>query len=111
LAVSITLDHAGILVPRLAEAAALLERLGFTLTRRAEHRAEGGASAGSAQCSLMLETGYVEVQEIADLASSTHILAPAARREGFAAEPWGEAIAVDLRGPLGCVLIAEDAGD
>lgn len=74
------LDHAGILVPRLDPAAALLSRLGFTLTRRAEHRAEGGGSAGSAQCSIMLGTGYVEVQEIADLAASTHLLAPAARR-------------------------------
>ncbi len=77
---SIALDHAGILVPRLDEAAALLARLGFTLTRRAEHRAEGGGSAGSAQCSIMLESGYVEVQEIAGLATSTHLLAPAARR-------------------------------
>lgn len=76
----IALDHAGILVPRLDDAAAPLARLGFTLTRRAEHRAEGGGSAGSAQWSLMLESGYVEVQEIADLATSTHILAPAARR-------------------------------
>jgi catechol 2,3-dioxygenase-like lactoylglutathione lyase family enzyme len=78
--VSFTLDHAGILVPRLDAAAALLARLGFTLTRRAEHRAESGGSAGSAQCSIMLEAGYVEVQEIAGLAASTHILAPAARR-------------------------------
>lgn len=75
-----SLDHAGILVPRLEDAAALLQRLGFTLTRRAEHRAEGGGSAGSAQCSIMLGTGYLEVQEIAGLAASTHILAPAARR-------------------------------
>lgn len=77
---SIALDHAGILVPRLEAAAALLARLGFTLTRRAEHRAEGGGTAGSAQCSIMLGTGYVEVQEIAGLATSPHILAPAARR-------------------------------
>ncbi len=76
----VALDHAGILVPRLDDAAALLARLGFTLTRRAEHRAEDGGSAGSAQCSIMLGTGYVEVQEIASLAASTHILAPAARR-------------------------------
>lgn len=75
----IGLDHAGILVPGLEAAAALLGRLGFTLTRRAEHRAEGG-SAGSAQCSVMLETGYIEVQEIAGLAASTHLLAAAARR-------------------------------
>jgi hypothetical protein len=78
--VTVTLDHAGILVPRLDEAAARLARLGFTLTRRAEHRAEGGGSAGSAQCSIMLESGYVEVQEIAALPTSTHLLAPAARR-------------------------------
>ena len=77
---SVSLDHAGILVPRLDEAVALLGRLGFTLTRRAEHRAEGGGSAGSAQCSIMLESGYVEVQEISDLAAAAHILAPAARR-------------------------------
>lgn len=75
-----SLDHVGILVPRLDEAAALLTRLGFTLTRRAEHRAASGASAGSAQCSIMLESGYVEIQEITDLARSMHILAPAARR-------------------------------
>jgi catechol 2,3-dioxygenase-like lactoylglutathione lyase family enzyme len=78
--IACALDHAGILVPRLDDAAALLSRLGFTLTRRAEHRAEGGGSAGSAQCSIMLGTGYVEVQEIAGLATSTHLLAPAARR-------------------------------
>ncbi|MGG5822431.1 VOC family protein [Falsiroseomonas sp. HW251] len=77
---SIALDHAGILVPRLEKAAALLARLGFTLTARAEHRAADGASAGSAQCSIMLETGYVEVQEIAELATSAHLLAAAARR-------------------------------
>lgn len=75
-----SLDHAGMLVPCLDDAAALLGRLGFTLTRRAEHRAAGGGSAGSAQCSIMLGTGYVEVQEIAGLATSTHVLAPAARR-------------------------------
>ena len=74
------LDHVGILVPRLDAAAALLARLGFTLTRRAEHRAASGASAGSEQCSIMLEHGYVEVQEITDLATSGHILATAARR-------------------------------
>lgn len=76
---STSLDHAGILVPRLDAAGDLLERLGFTLTRRAEHRAASGASAGSAQCSIMLDPGYVEVQELADIQGS-HILAPAVRR-------------------------------
>jgi hypothetical protein len=33
--------------------------------------------------------------------------ASAARREGFAVQPWGAALAVDLRPPLGCVLVAE----
>jgi hypothetical protein len=78
--VATRLDHLGILVPRLDDAAALAVRLGFTLTARAEHRAASGAAAGSAQCSIMLDAGYVEIQEIAELASSTHLLAPAARR-------------------------------
>jgi hypothetical protein len=73
------LDHAGILVPRLTDAVPLLARLGFTLTRRAEHRNADGSSAGSAQCSMMFESGYVEVQELADI-NGTHILAPAVRR-------------------------------
>jgi len=75
-----TLDHVGLIVPGLDEAGRLFEALGFTLTRRAEHRREGpdGAPepAGSAQRSIMFERGYIELQEITD-PQERHLLSPA----------------------------------
>lgn len=71
-------DHVGVLVRDLDAAAARLEALGFRLTAPAAHAAEGGRP-GSVQRSLMLRSGYLEIQSIADL-DGPHPLAPAARR-------------------------------
>jgi catechol 2,3-dioxygenase-like lactoylglutathione lyase family enzyme len=74
----VAFDHVGILVRDLDRAAARLERLGFTLTAPAAHAADGGRP-GSVQRSVMFASGYLEIQEIADL-HGPHPLAPAARR-------------------------------
>jgi catechol 2,3-dioxygenase-like lactoylglutathione lyase family enzyme len=71
-------DHVGVLVRDLDAAAARLEALGFRLTAPAAHAAEGGRP-GSVQRSLMLRSGYLEIQAIADI-DGPHPLAPAARR-------------------------------
>ena len=77
------LDHVGIIVPSLRQAASLFEQLGFTLTRRAEHNRTNAAgiveSAGSAQQSIMFEQGYIELQEITD-PQNRHILSAAAAK-------------------------------
>jgi catechol 2,3-dioxygenase-like lactoylglutathione lyase family enzyme len=77
-ALHVTFDHVGILVRDLDRAAQRLERLGFTLTAAAAHAADGDRP-GSVQRSVMFRTGYLEIQEIADL-HGPHPLAPAARR-------------------------------
>lgn len=72
-------DHIGLVVADLERSAAIMERLGFTLTARAAHRSEAAGTAVSEQRSVMLRRGYVELQTIADL-NGGHVVAPAARR-------------------------------
>jgi catechol 2,3-dioxygenase-like lactoylglutathione lyase family enzyme len=74
------LDHAGLIVRDLAHSHAQMAALGFTLTARADHtmtNAQGQVvPAGSAQHSVMLESGYVELMQIIDPAAG-HPLTPA----------------------------------
>lgn len=76
------LDHVGFIVRDVAATHALLAQLGFTLTRRADHTrvdANGKVvSAGSAQHSIMLQDGYIELMQITD-ATAGHPLAAAAQ--------------------------------
>ena len=60
-------DHIGLVVADLERSAAIMERLGFTLTARAAHRSEAAGTAVSEQRSVMLRRGYIELQTIADL--------------------------------------------
>ena len=134
-----TLDHVGLIVPRLDEAARIFRALGFTLTERAEHTRVNAAgeveSAGSAQHSVMFEDGYIELQEITD-PEQRHLLSPArgpawsaspfvtglslrmedpgpladrARAEGFAVHLEGESLFVDLSRTCGVTLILDPA--
>ncbi len=79
-ALSLSLDHVGLIVPDLEAARALWSDLGFTLTRRADHTRTGPdgqrVPAGSAQHSVMLETGYIELMQITDPLAG-HPLTPA----------------------------------
>ncbi len=76
----IHLDHVGFIVPDLVATSALMAQLGFTQTARADHTRtnEQGqlVSAGSAQHSIMLENGYIELMQITD-PSQGHQLASA----------------------------------
>lgn len=76
-----TLDHIGIVVPDLAQAADDFAALGFTLSSPVSHETADGQSAGSRQCSIMLRDGYIELQEITGPAGS-HLLS-AAREKHF----------------------------
>jgi catechol 2,3-dioxygenase-like lactoylglutathione lyase family enzyme len=79
---TLDLDHIGFIVPELAAARVLFEGLGFTLTARADHTrrdAEGRVvPAGSAQHSVMFDTGYIELMQITDPLAG-HQLTPAMR--------------------------------
>jgi catechol 2,3-dioxygenase-like lactoylglutathione lyase family enzyme len=83
----VSLDHVGFIVRDLAATHALLTRLGFTLTRRADHtrvNANGEAvSAGSAQHSIMLGDGYVELMQITDATAGHPLTAAAQLRFGL----------------------------
>lgn len=74
------LDHVGLIVPDLEAARALWSALGFTLTARAEHTRSGPdgrkVPAGSAQHSVMLQEGYIELMQITDVTAG-HPLTPA----------------------------------
>lgn len=78
----VDLDHVGFIVPELQAAQALFDGLGFTLTARAAHTkrdAQGRVvSAGSAQHSVMFDTGYIELMQITD-PQAGHQLTPAMR--------------------------------
>lgn len=76
-----TLDHIGIVVPDLERAAEDYTALGFTLSAPVSHETADGQSAGSKQCSIMLQDGYIELQEITGPAGS-HLLS-AAREKHF----------------------------
>ena len=79
-ALALSLDHVGLIVPDLEAARALWSELGFTLTRRADHTRTGPdgqrVPAGSAQHSVMLQTGYIELMQITDPRAG-HPLTPA----------------------------------
>lgn len=72
----ITLDHIGIVVPDLARAADDFAALGFTVSSPVAHETADGTSAGSTQCSIMLQDGYIELQEITGPKGS-HLLSAA----------------------------------
>lgn len=76
-------DHVGLIVPDLEAARALWADLGFTLTAHAEHTRTGPdgrkVPAGSAQHSVMLERGYIELMQITDV-DAGHPLTPAMRQ-------------------------------
>lgn len=76
-----TLDHIGIVVPDLAIAAEEFTALGFTLSSAVTHETADGKPAGSTQSSIMLQDGYIELQEITGPAGS-HLLS-AAREKHF----------------------------
>lgn len=76
-----TLDHIGIVVPDLARAARDFTALGFTLSSPVSHETADGSPAGSTQCSIMLQDGYIELQEITGPPGS-HLLS-AAREKHF----------------------------
>lgn len=73
-------DHVGLIVPDLARSRARFEAMGFRLSARADHTmtdAQGRTvSAGSAQHTLMLPEGYVELMQIT-APGSPHPLAAA----------------------------------
>lgn len=77
---AVNLDHVGFIVRDLNASARLAEQLGFALTTRADHTRtdEQGRTlpAGSAQHSIMLHRGYVELMQITD-ASAGHQLSSA----------------------------------
>jgi catechol 2,3-dioxygenase-like lactoylglutathione lyase family enzyme len=77
---AISLDHVGFIIPDLAAAHERFSALGFTLTARADHtrKTPDGrtVSAGSAQHSVMFDTGYVELMQITDPGAG-HQLTPA----------------------------------
>ncbi len=82
-ALALSLDHVGLIVPDLEAARALWSELGFTLTRRADHTRTGPdgqrVPAGSAQHSVMLKAGYIELMQITD-PHAGHPLTPAMRQ-------------------------------
>lgn len=80
----IDLDHVGFIVADLDGTCRLLEALGFALTARADHTRslpDGRvAHMGSAQRSLMLDQGYIEIQQITDPSAGHPLaLAPSVR--------------------------------
>ena len=87
------LDHVGFIVRDLNATAALMTRLGFTLTARADHTRtnERGelVSAGSAQRSIMLGTGYIELMEIHDPAAGHQLAAATGTRYGLHIVAYG----------------------
>lgn len=76
----VVLDHIGFIIPDLKVISAFMAQLGFTLTTRADHTrtaADGSlVSTGSAQHSIMLRNGYIELMQITDPAAG-HQLARA----------------------------------
>ncbi len=83
-AADVRLDHAGFIVRDLDATGAFLERLGFTLTARANHTRTNGqgelVSAGSSQRSIMLGSGYIEIMQITDPSAGHQLaMAPSAR--------------------------------
>lgn len=84
---AVCLDHVGFIVRDLPACAQLAQRLGFTLTQRADHTrtdAQGRAvPAGSAQHSIMLHSGYVELMQITDPQAGHQLAAAPQVRHGL----------------------------
>jgi catechol 2,3-dioxygenase-like lactoylglutathione lyase family enzyme len=80
------LDHLGLVVRDLAAEAARFRRLGFTLTRRADHTRPGPdgtlVPAGSSQHSIMFDEGYLELLAITDPTAGHPLTGAADRYEG-----------------------------
>ena len=87
------MDHAGYIVPDLQAAGAFMAQLGFTLTARADHtrtNAQGElVSAGSAQHSLMLRRGYLELMEIYDPSAGHQLASAVTVRHGLHVVAFG----------------------
>jgi catechol 2,3-dioxygenase-like lactoylglutathione lyase family enzyme len=84
---TVGLDHVGFIVADLAQSHRLFSDLGFTLTPRADHTRTTPQGqvvpAGSAQHSIMLDAGYIELMQITD-PQAGHQLTPAtAERYGL----------------------------
>ncbi len=83
----LNLDHCGYIVPDLGAANAFMAKLGFTQTVRADHTrtdARGElVSAGSAQHSIMLRQGYLELMEIYNPAAGHQLAAATTVRHGL----------------------------
>ncbi|HWL68640.1 MAG TPA: VOC family protein [Geminicoccus sp.] len=84
----LTLDHAALLVRRLARAAPAFERLGFQIAPRLPHQGQlepGGRTQafGTAGCCITLDGSYLElVEATGETAYAQAIAERAARREG-----------------------------
>jgi hypothetical protein len=87
LSTPVGLDHVGFIIADLAQSHRLFADLGFTLTARSEHtrtNAQGQVvSAGSAQHSIMLNTGYIELMQITDPLAGHQLTAATAERYGL----------------------------
>lgn len=85
--VAIHLDHVGFIVRDLDATCDFMARLGFAQTARADHTRtnESGelVSAGSAQRSIMLRSGYIEMMQITDPAAGHQLAAAPALRFGL----------------------------
>lgn len=84
---AVNLDHVGFIVRDLSASAALVGQLGFVLTARADHirtDAQGhSVPAGSAQHSIMLHSGYVELMQITDPAAGHQLASAPRQRHGL----------------------------
>lgn len=85
--VALHLDHVGFIVRDLDATSDFMARLGFAQTSRANHTRtdESGelVSAGSAQRSIMLRSGYIELMQITDPAAGHQLAAAPALRFGL----------------------------
>lgn len=99
------LDHVGFIVRDLPACSQLAERLGFVLTARADHARtdEQGRSvpAGSAQRSIMLHSGYVELMQITDPALGHQLASASMHRHGLHIVAFGTSDATGCHARLG----------
>ncbi len=92
------LDHVGYIVRDLEASAELARQLGFVLTARADHTrtdAQGrSVPAGSAQHSIMLHSGYVELMQITDPDAGHQLASAPSQRHGLHVVAFGTGDAV-----------------
>jgi len=90
---SVHLDHVGFIVADLPASARMAEQLGFTLTSRADHTRtdEHGRTmpAGSAQHSIMLHSGYIELMQITDPTAGHQLASAPLVRHGLHVVAFG----------------------